>query len=397
MSFNNTPNANRLHIAIFGKQNSGKSTLLNMITNQDIAIVSEHKGATTDPVYKAMEIAKVGPCNLIDTAGFDDSGDLGKLRVEKTKAVLDKADIAIMVITDDDLSYEKQWVDDIVRRKIALIPVINNFNGANTEKLHELCKTTFDREAIEVDALSKVGRDNLIEAILKYMPEKFEELSITAHLVKEDDVVILVMPQDIGAPKGRLILPQVQTTRDLLDNKCTVISVTHDKLEHALSKLKNPPDLIITDSQVFPYVYERTPKESRLTSFSVLYASYKGDKDAFLKGLKHFESLPKDKDLKVLIAEACTHAPQTEDIGRVKIPNILKKKYGERVSIEIVSGNDFPTNLADYDLVIHCGGCMFNRTHMLSRVEKIKEQGAYITNYGMFLANSAGILDKIDI
>ncbi|MFI3326180.1 MAG: [FeFe] hydrogenase H-cluster maturation GTPase HydF [Clostridia bacterium] len=397
MNFNSTPSANRLHIAIFGKQNSGKSTLLNAVTNQDVAIVSEHKGATTDPVYKAMEIAKVGPCMLIDTAGFDDSGDLGKLRVEKTKKVLDKTDVALMIITDDELEYEKAWVEEILAKKIAIIFVVNDFENGKAEDLVKLCKTEFGEDGIIVNAEKRIGRDNLIEAILKYMPEKFEETSITARLVKEDDVVMLVMPQDIGAPKGRLILPQQQTTRDLLDNKCTVISITHDKMEKALECLKNPPNLIITDSQVFPYVYERTPKESRLTSFSVLYASYKGDVQMFLDGIKKFEALPSDMPLNVLIAEACTHAPQTEDIGRIKIPNMLKKKYGERVEITVVSGNDFPDDLSKYNLVIHCGGCMINRTLMMSRLAKLDAQNVAITNYGIFLANNAGILDKIDL
>lgn len=396
-NFNSTPNANRLHIAIFGKQNSGKSTLLNTITNQDIAIVSEHKGATTDPVYKAMEIAKVGPCMLIDTAGFDDSGDLGKLRVEKTKKVLDKIDIALMIITDTDLSYEKKWVDEILAKKSVVIFVVNDFETGEAESLAKLCKKEFNSDAIIVNAEKKIGRDDLISAILTYMPEKFEETSITAAHVKEDDVVMLVMPQDIGAPKGRLILPQQQTTRDLLDNKCTVISITHDKMDKALGDLKNPPNLIITDSQVFPYVYERTPKESKLTSFSVLYAAYKGDLNMLLDGMKKFEALPSDMPLRVLIVEACTHAPQTEDIGRVKIPNMLKKKYGDRVTIEVVSGSDFPEDLSKYSLVIHCGGCMINRTLMMTRLSKLNAQNVPITNYGIFLANNAGILDKIDL
>ncbi|MFI3205733.1 MAG: [FeFe] hydrogenase H-cluster maturation GTPase HydF [Clostridia bacterium] len=400
MGLNNTPSANRLHIAIFGKQNSGKSTLLNFITNQDIAIVSEQKGATADPVYKAMEIAGVGPCMLIDTAGFDDSGDLGKLRVEKTRVVLDRTDVAIMLVADEDLSHEKEWAEEIKKRNISLISVVNDFEDNDADKLLSLCQKEIAELSIKVNAKKKIGRDAFIELILRNIPEKFEALSITAEHVKENDVVMLVMPQDIGAPKGRLILPQVQTTRDLLDNKCTVISITHDKMEEALSKLKNPPDLIITDSQVFPYVYERTPKESKLTSFSVLFAAYKGDVPSFVDGLKSFTTKFKEeteKEINVLIAEACTHAPQTEDIGRIKIPNILKKQYGDRVKITVVAGADFPKDLAGFDLVIHCGGCMFNRKFMMTRIEKAKAQGVPITNYGIFLANATNILDKIDI
>ncbi len=397
MSLNNTPSANRLHIAIFGKQNSGKSTLLNAVTNQDIAIVSEQKGATTDPVYKAMEIAKVGPCMMIDTAGFDDFGTLGDLRVAKTKKVLDKTDIAIIIIADENLDYEKKWAEDITSREIPIIWVVNDFENSKVEDLINLCKTEFNKEPILVNAKKRTGRDSLIEAILKDMPTKFEEESITKSLVKEDDVVMLVMPQDIGAPKGRLILPQVQTTRDLLDNHCIVLSVTHDKMEKAISTLKEPPHLIITDSQVFPYVYERKPEKSRLTSFSVLYAAYKGDIKVFLEGMRQFNAEPKEAKLKVLIAEACTHAPQTEDIGRVKIPNMLKKKYGDRVEIEIVSGHDFPEDLSCYNLVIHCGGCMITRKLMMTRINALSKKKVAITNYGIFLANNAGILDKIDL
>ncbi len=416
MSLNETPRANRLHIAIFGKQNSGKSTLLNAITNQDIAIVSETKGATADPVYKSMEIVGIGPTVLIDTAGFDDKGDLGQLRVEKTREVLDKTDVALMVVASnvlDDYSYEKEWIGEFKKRKIPYTIIVNNFavegmgvspsENSSIDKIEEgiggfidKIKKEFDEETITVDAKKRLGRDKVIEKILEIMPEKFEELSLTLNHIQKDDVVLLIMPQDIGAPKGRLILPQVQTTRDLLDNKCTVISVTHDRMEEALKILKKAPDLIITDSQVFPYVYERKPEESRLTSFSVLFAEYKGDRKLFEEGMKKFESIPQDVELSVLIAEACTHAPQTEDIGRVKIPKLLKKKYGDRVKIEIVSGRDFPENLSDYDLIIHCGGCMFNRKLMMSRLERIMEHDVNVTNYGIFLANMAGILDKID-
>lgn len=397
MDFNNTPSANRLHIAIFGKQNSGKSTLLNFITNQEIAIVSEHKGATTDPVSKAMEIAGIGPCMLIDTAGFDDFGDLGKLRVEKTRKVLDKTDIAIMLVTDDELSYEKAWIKEIKERKISLLVLVNDFENGNANSLLKLCQKELSEDAIVVNAVKKTGKEKLTDLILKNMPDKFEIDSITAEHVKENDVVMLVMPQDIGAPKGRLILPQVQTTRDLLDNKCIVISVTHDKMEEALNKLSCPPNLIVTDSQVFPYVYERCPKESKLTSFSVLFAAYKGDVSVFVDGLKKFEALPKDKELNVLIAEACTHASQTEDIGRIKIPNFLKKKYGERVKTTVVAGVNFPEDLTGYDLIIHCGCCMFNRKFMMTRLARAEHYGVPITNYGIFLAGQANILDKIEI
>ncbi len=397
MDLMKTPSANRFHIAIFGKQNSGKSTMLNFITNQDIAIVSQQKGATADPVYKAMEIKGIGACVLIDTAGFDDSGELGELRVKKTKAVLEKTDLAILLISEPDFKFEKLWIEDFKLSKTPFLVVLNDFENEKIDELKSLVKKELTDKILVVNAKKKIGREKLVELILRDMPQHFENESITAELVKENDVVMLVMPQDTGAPKGRLILPQVQTTRDLLDNKCIIISVTQDKMEEGLKKLKTPPDLIITDSQVFPFVHERCPKESRLTSFSVLFAAYKGDLSVFLDGIKKFNSLPKEKKLNVLIAEACAHAPQTEDIGRVKIPNLLKKKFGDRVTHTVVAGVNFPEDLTSYDLVIHCGCCMFNRKFMMSRINLAQQQDVPITNYGIFLAQSAGILDKISM
>lgn len=396
MSLTNTPSANRLHIAIFGKRNSGKSSLINAITGQEIALVSDVAGTTTDPVYKAMEIHGIGPCMLIDTAGFDDTGKLGEQRVEKTRQAMDKTDVAIVLFGDCYTDHEQRWVEELNKRKIPVIAVINK--GDLLENIPEISQHVWEKfglKPIVTSALSRSGIRELIDQLIRALPEDFEQKSITAHLVHKDDVVLLVMPQDIQAPKGRLILPQVQTIRDLLDNKCVVVSTTTDELDTALAALAKPPALIITDSQAFSTVYSKKPPESRLTSFSVLFAAYKGDLAEFVQGAAAIGSLTEHS--RVLIAEACTHAPLQEDIGRVKIPRALRKRFGERLRVDLVSGPDFPDDLTPYDLVIHCGACMFNRKHVLTRVELAREQKVPITNYGVALAYLTGILDKITL
>ncbi len=390
---NHTPNANRLHIGVYGKCNCGKSSLINAISNQDAAIVSDTKGTTTDPVLKTMEIHPIGPCVLIDTPGFDDTTTLGKLRVEATEKAADRTDIAVLIFCDTDFSYEKQWLYTFKEKKIPVVAVINKADILDSEYIKSKIKQELKLDAITVSALNKSGIDELKEALTRLVPEDYEVKSITSHLVNKDDVVLLVMPQDIQAPKGRLILPQVQTIRDLLDNRCIVVSTTTDQLKNALSTLKNPPKLIITDSQVFDTVYEQKPKESILTSFSALFARYKGDIDVYVSGAEKIPHL-KETDT-VLIAEACTHNALDGDIGREKIPAMLRKIAGEKLKVEIVSGVDFPKELSNYDLVIHCGGCMFNRKYILSRIEKAVSQNVPITNYGIAIAKMKGILDKI--
>lgn len=396
MSLNNTPRANRLHIGIFGKRNSGKSALINALTNQDIALVSDVAGTTTDPVYKSMEIHGIGPCVFIDTAGFDDVGELGIMRVEKTKSAMEKTDIAIVVFSDNKIDEELSWVEELKHRKTPIIAIVNKADIlTNTEELCEhiikVCKIT----PIIVSAKAKTGIDKIQQEIMRLLPEDFEARSITGSLAEEGDLVLLVMPQDIQAPKGRLILPQVQTLRELLDKKCIVLSATTDKLDDALRSLSKPPKLIITDSQVFKTVYEKKPKESKLTSFSVLFAGYKGDIDYFMKSAYAIEKLTEDS--KILIAEACTHAPLTEDIGREKLPRMLRKKIGEKLTCNIVSGTDFPQDLSSYDLIVHCGACMFNRKYVISRENMAKNQGVPMSNYGVVMAYLSGILDKIDL
>lgn len=396
MGLNNTPNSNRLHIGIFGKRNSGKSSLINAITNQDIALVSDIAGTTTDPVYKAMEINGIGPCVFIDTAGFDDYGILGAKRVEMTEKVIDKVDIAIMIINDTNISEEKDWYNKLIKNKIPVVFVINKIDILeNINDIKKVVKENFNKAAIELSASNKIGIKKIRQELIRQLPESYNLDSIVGHLVNPKDLVMLVMPQDIQAPKGRLILPQVQTIRDLLDNKCIVVSVTIDNIDDALKALSKPPKLIITDSQVFKTVYEKKPDESLLTSFSVLFAALKGDIEEFVKGSKAIDSLTENS--KVLIAEACTHAPLSEDIGREKIPNMLRKKIGDGLKIDVVSGVDFPEDLSKYDLIIHCASCMFNKKYVLSRINKAKENGVPISNYGIVIAKMVGILDKIKI
>ena len=396
MSLTSTPSSNRLHIGIFGRRNSGKSSLINAITNQNTALISDVAGTTTDPVYKAMEIYGIGPCMLIDTAGFDDEGELGALRVEKTRDALAKTDIAILVISGIDLTMEAEWVTELKKQGTPVIAVINKADLLNNvSELSDAVKKKFGLTSLIVSAKERTGIRELIDTIIRRLPEDFEKKSITGDLVQEGNLVLLVMPQDIQAPKGRLILPQVQTLRDLLDHKCLVMSVTTDKLSQALAAMAIPPKLIITDSQVFAEVWAKKPPESRLTSFSVLMAAVKGDIAEFAAGAAAIERLTEHS--RVLIAEACTHVPLEEDIGRVKLPRMLRKKAGEQLTVDIVSGPNFPADLSGYDLIIHCGACMFNRRYVLSRIAKAHEAGVPITNYGVALAALNGILNKIEL
>jgi [FeFe] hydrogenase H-cluster maturation GTPase HydF len=392
MSLQETPNSSRVHIGIFGKVNSGKSTLLNALTSQEAALVSEEKGTTTDPVYKTMEISGIGPVVFIDTAGYQDASSLGVKRLEKTKQVAKKADMAIVIFGDDDIKEGISWINSLKERKVKIIAVVNDMENNNAAKItSDLQSKLTDGQIIVLNALKKTGIDKLKEALIKNAPG--EEIYITRNLAKEGSLVMLVMPQDIQAPKGRLILPQVQTLRELLDKKCLVISCTTDKIGETLAVLNEPPSLIICDSQAFKAVYDKKPPSSELTSFSVLFAAYKGDIQSFVDGAKAIDGLKKDSC--VLIAEACTHAPLNEDIGREKIPNLLKRKFGDELSINVVCGMDFPKDLTKYSLIIHCGACMFNRKYVLSRIEEAKRQGVPITNYGIAIAHLQGILNSI--
>ena len=394
MSLNSTPTANRLHIALFGRRNSGKSSLINALTGQDTALVSDIPGTTTDPVSKAMELHGIGPCVIIDTPGFDDEGTLGEMRIERTLKAVERTDIALLFCEEKDLQEESRWMEQLKAKNIPVILIINKADirkGASNIAAH--IEQALHQKPIIVSAKEKQGMEEIRLAILEKLPQDFEQPSITGDLVSENDLVLLVMPQDIQAPKGRLILPQVQTMRELLDKKCLIMSCTTDKLTQTLQALTYPPKLIITDSQVFKTVYEQKPAESLLTSFSVLMAGYKGDIRRFIEGASAIDKLTESSC--VLIAEACAHAPMTEDIGRVKIPRLLRKKIGDGLHIDMVSGSDFPKDLSGYDLIIHCGACMFNRKHVMNRLESASSQQVPMTNYGITLAHLMGILDKI--
>ena len=396
MAMNNTPSSERLHITVFGKRNTGKSSLVNSITGQKVALVSDTPGTTTDPVHKAMEIPGIGPCLFTDTAGFDDdAAELGDKRIGLTAKALEKTDIALMIFRDCD-AVEKEWYEKLKGNGIPVIPVINKTGSTGPGSLGLLKKDILaicKDEPLTVNALTGEGTDSIIRAVQRRLPEDYGHQTITGNLVKKGDTVLLVMPQDIQAPKGRLILPQVQTLRELLDKECTVVSCTAGRIKESLAGLAAHPDLIITDSQVFQEVVAAKPAECRLTSFSVLFAAYKGDINAFTEGARALEHL--NGNSRILIAEACTHAPASEDIGRVKIPRMLRQRFGDGLRIDIVGGTDFPDDLSPYSLIIHCGACMFNRRYVLSRIAAARKQGIPITNYGIAIAWLKGILDKV--
>lgn len=394
MSLNNTPSANRLHVALFGRRNSGKSSLINALTGQDTALVSDIPGTTTDTVSKAMEIQGIGPCLFIDTPGFDDEGELGEMRIIRTLKAIERTDIALLLCEDEAHEEEKKWMKQLEEKNI---PVILLLNKADIRKdiASTLLRIEKDcgQKPLVISAKERTGIKKIHQAILEKLPADFGQQTITGNLAKEGDLVLLVMPQDIQAPKGRLILPQVQTMRELLDKKCLVVSCTTDQIASTLQALSRPPKLIITDSQVFHTVYERKPADSLLTSFSVLMAGYKGDIHHYIEGASAIDCLTPQS--RVLIAEACTHAPATEDIGRVKLPRMLRKKIGEELQIDIVAGTDFPEDLTPYHLIIHCGACMFNRKYVLNRIDNARKQQIPMTNYGVAIAHLNGILDKI--
>ena len=394
MALTETPRANRPHIALFGRRNAGKSSLINALTGQEIALVSPVAGTTADPVYKSFELRGVGPVVFVDTAGLDDVGPLGQLRAEKTRQAMEKADLALLVLTGVP-EEELPWLAELWEKKVPVVAVLNQCDrlGEVTSLQDAASQALGGMPVLPVSAATGEGIPQLRQALAQALPDDFWDLTITGDLAQAGDLVLLVMPQDLQAPKGRLILPQVQTIRELLDKGCAVMSCTADVLQTTLDALARPPKLIITDSQVFPLVWQAKPPESLLTSFSILFAGYKGDIDVFWAGAKAIDQLTEDSV--VLVAEACAHAPTGEDIGRVKIPKLLRQRVGVGLSFQFVRGNDFPKDLSPYDLVIHCGGCMFNRRHVLGRIAQAQDQGVPMCNYGVVLAHLAGILDKV--
>lgn len=386
--------SNRLHIGIFGKTNVGKSSLLNRITGQDVSIVSDIAGTTTDVVEKSMELLPVGPVNFLDSAGIDDNTELGEQRLEKTLKILNRTDVAVLVcdykgIDDFDISLIEKFED----LKIPFIVVINksDIEKISVEKLNVIKNYTQNILITSAKDDSEIIY-KFKSVLIQLLPDDFVNTpKIVGDIVPEGSTVVMVIPIDKEAPKGRIILPQVQTLRDLLDSGCATLAVRDSELKNALDNLKTPPSLVITDSQAFKKVNEIVPDSIALTSFSILFARVKGDLSAFIRGAKAIDTL-KDDD-KVLILESCTHHAIEDDIGKVKIPNLLRNKTGKNLVIEHFSGHDFP-DVSDYKLIIHCGACMTNRREVLSRILKANKSGVPITNYGIAISYCLGIIDR---
>lgn len=392
-NLNKTPSSNRLHISIFGKRNMGKSTLINAITGQNLAIVSDFAGTTTDPIYKAMEILPIGPCVLIDTAGIDDVGALGDLRIKKTMEVVRKTDIALITVDYNGfLEFDYNIIDILKKNNTPFIVVINkaDIKKPNSDFLTELENLKYPY--INLSAEQKDRMEDMKGLIIQHSPQEFESPSILGDLIESGDHIVLVIPIDTGMPKGRIILPQVQTMRDILDNSGIIHTCKDTELQATLDGLKNPPKLVITDSQAFERVSAIVPDDVLLTSFSILFARYKGDLSKMIDGAKTLMSL-KSGD-KFLVSEACTHHVQKDDIGRYKIPKWIGEKIDTGIEFDIVAGREYPENLKDYKLVIHCGGCTLNRKEMLGRIDISYREGVPILNYGLCIAALYGILDR---
>lgn len=390
-----TPKGSRLHIAILGRRNAGKSSLINALTNQEIALVSGVPGTTTDPVYKAMEILPIGPVMMIDTAGIDDVGQLGALRVERSMQVLRKADLVLVVIDPETgiSKYEKELIENINSKNLPFIAVVNKVDAydINAAKLSEWQKS-IETELLPVSAKNKLGIEKLKEQIIKKAPDDWEGSPIIGDLLNPGDTVVLVVPIDLAAPKGRLILPQVQTIRDILDHDAYSIVVKERELKEALDNLQRSPKIVVTDSQEFLKVDADTPPDVLLTSFSILMARHKGDLETLVSGVKAIEKLqPGDK---VLIAEGCTHHRQADDIGHVKIPRWLRQMAGGDLKFEWVSGGTFPADLSEYRLIVHCGACMLNKREVLDRLSIARQNNVPIVNYGVLIAYVHGILPR---
>ncbi len=388
------PKSMRIHIGIFGRRNVGKSSLLNAITRQQVAIVSEFAGTTTDPVEKPMELLPLGPVLFIDTAGIDDEGALGKLRVEKTRQVFDRTDIGVLVTeTSTWTAFEERVLDELLERDIPVIAVFNKSDIGSAEPALLQSLSGRKVKTIQASALSGEGIPLLRRALLDSAPADFiDNPNIAGDLVGPGELAVLVVPIDKEAPKGRLILPQVQTIRDLLDSDSMCMVVKERELRRALDGLKSPPRLVITDSQAFLKVAADTPPGIPMTSFSILFSRFKGDLLTQVEGALAVESLGTDD--RVLIAEACSHHPIAEDIGRVKIPRWLTQYTGGKLQIEHVQGRDFPADVSPYKLIVHCGACMWNRREMLSRIFHCRQAGVPITNYGLVIAYSLGIMER---
>jgi [FeFe] hydrogenase H-cluster maturation GTPase HydF len=386
MGLNDTPKSDRIHIGIFGKRNAGKSSIINAITSQNLAVVSKVKGTTTDPVQKAMELLPLGPVMIIDTPGIDDDGELGKMRVEKSYQVLNKTDIALLVV-DGNVGLtqcDKDLIEEIKKRKLPYLIILN--------KSDEVCNRYDIENSIWVSAETKENIWELKERLSKLVPNENMTLKIIGDLLDPEDIVVLVVPIDSAAPKGRLILPQQQTIRDVLEAGAISVVTRDTELPQTLKALGKKPKIVVTDSQAFGRVKNDVPEDILLTSFSILFARYKGDLAEQIKAVKAIDNL-KDGDY-VLISEGCSHHRQCDDIGTVKIPRWLKEHSGKKINYEFSSGTEFPRDLSKYKAVIHCGGCTLNEKEMKHRIAVAKEQNVPITNYGIFIAYTQGILKR---
>ena len=394
MGLNSTPSSERVHIGIFGKRNAGKSSVINAITNQSLAIVSDIKGTTTDPVSKAMELLPLGPVMIIDTPGLDDVGELGKMRIQKSYQVLNKSDIGILVVdgtlgqTDED----KALINKFKEKNIPYIVVMNKLDLVREQQNIDENEINSKSNTIWVSSTTKENIYELKEMIAKQAPTYEPKFKIVGDLLNPSDFVVLVVPIDKAAPKGRLILPQQQTIRDILEANANAIVVKENELKNTLKNLGKKPKLVITDSQVFSKVSTDTPKDILLTSFSILFARYKGDLKETVKGVKTLENL-KDNDT-ILISEGCTHHRQCDDIGTVKIPKWITKYTNKKINFEFTSGTEFPYDLSKYKMIIHCGGCTLNEREMKYRVKCAQDQNIPFTNYGILIAYTQGILKR---
>ncbi len=397
-----TPRSNRLHIGVYGRRNAGKSSLINLLTGQETALVSATPGTTTDPVLKNMELLPLGPVVFIDTAGLDDQGDLGHMRVERAREMMGRTDLALLVVPADASEIdatdplEFAWVEELRRKDIAVLGVLNQIDRLSPDEAENRRGALEARMKIPFAAVSTktgAGRGSLLEAIVRTAPTDFERETILGDLIRPGDRVALVAPQDIQAPKGRLILPQVQTIRDILDHGGLALTSTTRTFEILLSSLNGDPDLVVTDSQVFAEVDAILPRRVPLTSFSILMARYKGDLATFVDGARRIGSLTEHD--RVLIAEACTHHPLEGDIGREKLPQWLRQKVGPGLTVDIACGQDFPKDLARYALILHCGACMFTRKQLMSRLIQAGAEHVPITNYGTAIAALNGILERV--
>lgn len=401
---NTTPRSNRIHIAFFGQTNVGKSSIINSITGQDLALVSDISGTTTDPIYKAMEILPLGPCTLIDTAGLNDTSELGVLRLKKTMEVLNKTDVALIVFdVDKDLhNTEIELINTLKQKKIPCIGILNKIDLLKASFSYTIPETVqlfiekyteyFNIPFVEASVTKGTGIKEIKEALIKYIPTDDDKFKIVGDLIKPGDFVVLVTPIDKAAPKGRLILPQQQTIRDILESDAIAIVTKEHELKETLEHLGKKPALVITDSQAFLKVSADTPKDIPLTSFSILFARYKGDLSSLVEGAAAIDHL-QDGD-KILMAEGCTHHKQSDDIGTVKIPRWLRQATGKDLIFEHTAGVSFKDSLQDYKLVVHCGGCMLNNRAMQHRIDSAKEELVPIVNYGVLIAYVHGILDR---